>query len=1019
MANFDIELDPNTLTSIRALIVAMEGTFQVDFVPGFLRTLDQTLPIDSATFKVNTEKQHYEVGVQFGVKVGEDDEGDAKYLGIGINIAIKPDKLTGGKRPAEYGGLVEVPLSGGGITSLVFEGQFTAKAGDMWILQCTMVEEQSIPLHAIFGGVAPGVGAIIPEDFDIPLQQSLTLVITGRAGSARRARIILGVAFHTNIDMGQLPLVGINFKSDQTSAGLTLAFMAATYPFTHKEIKALDSVTEELATPFRFRSSSSLKQDLERGAYLVGYVNIGELKRSWYTPIRRRRGGVRSIGSSEIQQVPRAGVDDSPITLGDNGAWISVERSVGSVHLNKLGLIYKDGAAHLAPDLVVSLGELRLSLIGAAIRLPIPKGDLGFNVEGFGLEYENDSLHVRGAFLRAQRGEYEEYVGLASLQLSPGKKGKGVGLSAIGAYAHASGDQPSLFLYAALNAPLGGPPFFFVMGLAGGFGYNRSLRAPALEDVSSFPLVGQAVQGTGDWSSDESSSVIQDQLRQLAHYIPIQRDSGFLALGVKFTTCKLVDGFALATFAFGRTFELGLLGLARFQVPPKVSRAVVVVEIALQARFAPAEGLALIQGQLTSSSYILDPSCALTGGFAFATWFAGPHAGDFVFTLGGYHPRFSAPQHYPRVPRLGFDWRVGSVLSLRGESYFALCGHAVMAGGSLEAKFESGAAWASFRMGADFLICWKPYCYDIQIYLHFKFGLGSLSASLGASLRIWGPEFGGYAKLKVFLFSVKVKFGNQDSFAPKPISWEDFRDSFLPAGDEVCSIAVAGGLMKEVRPENGETIWVVNPIQCVLTTDSLIPNKEVHTPHMDAPLQGNPFGVAPVAVEPDDVKSTQTITLTHNGQPVKEGMFRFTPILRSMPAAMWAKPRVEGSGNSQRLKFPDVNNKALVTDLLVGARIEPAQPPKGGNTDTLPVSALRFDPDISKSVYDFPPLPEFRAIPGDDEARRDAIEQTLFSHSARDALLEELGFDSAQDVALNANLVETFVIAPQVKNIAA
>ena len=59
-------------------------------------------------------------------------------------------------------------------------------------------------------------------------------------------------------------------------------------------------------------------------------------------------------------------------------------------------------------------------------------------------------------------------------------------------------------------------------------------------------------------------------------------------------------------------------------------------------------------------------------------WFSGPHAGEFVLTLGGYHPSFHR-DGYPVVPRLGFVWTVSSFLVIKGESYFALTSEAMMA----------------------------------------------------------------------------------------------------------------------------------------------------------------------------------------------------------------------------------------------------------------------------------------------------------------------------------------------------
>ena len=54
----------------------------------------------------------------------------------------------------------------------------------------------------------------------------------------------------------------------------------------------------------------------------------------------------------------------------------------------------------------------------------------------------------------------------------------------------------------------------------------------------------------------------------------------------------------------------------------------------------------------------------LTGGFAFALWWKGPLAGQFVLTMGGYHPDFHR-DGYPDVPRLGLVWRISDAWSSR------------------------------------------------------------------------------------------------------------------------------------------------------------------------------------------------------------------------------------------------------------------------------------------------------------------------------------------------------------------
>ncbi|WPB81308.1 DUF6603 domain-containing protein [Archangium violaceum] len=1024
MATLDISIDPNTIQSVRDVIFALERTFQVSFLPEFLRTLDDTLPLQSVTFAANTAKQQYEFAVEFGIKIGEEGQGEdaeSKHLILGLSMVLKPDQASG-KFPhaAQYGAKVEVPVDWGDINGFIFEGQFTEKMGSTLVLQCNLVEEQALPLASLVGGVAPALGLAIPEDLAIPIRQNFLLVLMGQVTS-KRPRFLLGGGVSAGVDLGQLPLVGLYFTSGQTTANVSVDLLVATARFTKDEVKGINGVLEEMSSPMRIRASSATVQELEFGAYLVGYVAIGELIRSWYTPLKRRRTGtgVRSARGLIPRQLPRAALDDIPITLADNGAWLTVQRAVGPVHFEKLGLVYKDGAVQFVPEIVLSVGDLKLSLSGVAVRLPLPSGSTQLLLEGFGLEYENATLRIAGAFLRKKHDGYEEYAGMAALQM--GVKGQSLGLAAIGAYAVPNNGEPSLFLYATLDYPLGGPPFFFVTGLAAGFGYNRAFTAPALEDVQEFPLVKQAVEGTGDWNSDNATEAVATQLEALTRYLKIQPDTGFLTLGVKFTSFKMLDGFALLYAAIGKSFELGMLGLARLTVPfskpgSAAKDPLVFVELALQARFAPEEGVVMVRGQLTPSSYLLGKACRLTGGFAFATWFAGPHAGDFVLSQGGYHPSFKKPSHYPDVPRVGFNWQVDSKISIRGESYFTLCAHAVMAGGYLKASYESGSAWASFTMGADFLISWRPYAYDIRLYVSFKAGLGCLKGSIGADLHIWGPSFGGKAQLDFWLFSVTVKFGNQGGVAPLPIGWDDFRSSFLPEDREIVSAAVSEGLLRQYRSPQGDEVWIVNPKEFSLVTDSVIPSKKAVYVPSNQELKGNQaLGVAPMAMETNQLESEHRVSIKYKGTEVVANKFTVREEKRKVPEALWGPPKTQNVGGQKRLRFPGVNDRSFVEDTLAGLRLEPAPVPNPADTKDLPVELLRYETTSMPDAYSWQTLPGFRAQALEDDARRDAIRKSIASNAARDALLSSLGFTPAEHVTLRANVADLFVFAPQVK----
>ena len=149
----------------------------------------------------------------------------------------------------------------------------------------------------------------------------------------------------------------------------------------------------------------------------------------------------------------------------------------------------------------------------------------------------------------------------------------------------------------------------------------------------------------------------------------------------------------MLTIQFGKNLTIALFGAAAIQLPTPEdgSFAFAYAEIALKVLVEPDAGVLSVEAVLTSNSFIIDPACRLTGGLAFDAWFgSNSHAGDFVFTLGGYHPDFVKPAWYPSVPRLGFSWHLSDSLQASGESYFALTPSCVMGGGLLNVTFSAG-----------------------------------------------------------------------------------------------------------------------------------------------------------------------------------------------------------------------------------------------------------------------------------------------------------------------------------------
>ena len=67
------------------------------------------------------------------------------------------------------------------------------------------------------------------------------------------------------------------------------------------------------------------------------------------------------------------------------------------------------------------------------------------------------------------------------------------GLDLFGGYAHPttpSGTQfASFFAFGVLHAPIGGVPAFFITGIGLGFGINRELQTPTIDEVNTNPFM--------------------------------------------------------------------------------------------------------------------------------------------------------------------------------------------------------------------------------------------------------------------------------------------------------------------------------------------------------------------------------------------------------------------------------------------------------------------------------------------------------------------------------------------------
>jgi hypothetical protein len=913
-------------------------------------------------------------------------------------------------------------------TFAFLDEQTIASASDLLVATYSHKSgQQKLKLGELLGSVVQGDTDLTRalDSVEIDLKDALF----GFSKLGEEKKFLFGFDVGAELSLKKLPLVGKEFSADSNVSIDNLQVTAAWKPFTVNEVRRLNSLIpsgvnklpEATKTSADAGSGAAEHENgdsdsasaiaLREGLNIGARLNLGNISRPLALPAAGPPGTlpeeVTGPGPS-TDHIDTAETGGTPaVTTADNTSWLKIQKSLGPVHFERIGVLYKDAAVWFLLDATLTAAGLTLSLDGLFVGSPLNKFEPRFDLRGLGIDYRNDALEIGGAFLKVADNEY---AGAAVI------KARHLTLSALGLYKEMPDGHPSVFVYAVLDYPLGGPAFFFVTGLAAGFGYSRALKIPTIDKVESFSLVENARRGAG------MPENILTELNKLKDDITPAAGENFLAVGVKFTSFKIVDSFALLTVSFGNHFEMNLLGLSTLIAPPNAGAGVPPVaeaKLALKASFQPDKGFLGVQAQLTPGSYLLSKDCHLTGGFAFYCWFAGSeHDGDFALTLGGYHPHFRVPEHYPTVPRLGFNWQVSPELSLKGDAYFALTASALMAGGHLEANWRSGSVHAWFKLGADFLIAWQPYHYEIDAYVDMGvdvtfefFGTQHISVDVGTDLKIWGPEFSGEATIHLWIISFTVKFGAAPH-SPAPIDWPKFKTSFLPADKDVCAVAVNGGLVGK-DSKDAAHLGVINPRHFSLATNSVVPSTAGQYASKDAkhaiPLgrTAGRFGIAPLGVAATDLTSTQTITIKRKGEEVGNE-FDYSPIFKKVPTGQWGE-----------LVTPVLNGNQFVENALSGFNIRPRNDCLPGQAAAIPRSKLQGAVSGETAEYRWAAVKTFAAVSFDSEQkRRDELRRTLAAGAAvRSAVLKGLGFmpEDVGRIALEERLVDDFLVAPQIE----
>ena len=715
------------------------------------------------------------------------------------------------------------------------------------------------------------------------------------------------------------------------------------------------------------------------------------------------------------KQNPTSTKGEAP--ANDKTKWIDIDKTFGPIALHKIGFKYEDGAVWALINVDFLLGPLVFSLqglkVGCQLKFP-PKGeDFSVGIDGLGLRMDAGPVSLTGAFMKTPTAATEEYYqGLAILTFME------LTIEAFGGYGAMPNGDKAVFVFASVNYPFGGPPFFFIKGFSLGFGYNMNLDLPKVEELSSFPLLNTSL-----FLEDKSPT---EALTKLSQYIYPHSGGLWFAAGIKFSTFEVIDSSAMLIVDIGK-IQISVLGLSVMELP-KIGYAFVSIKLGIMVVVNIREGFFKAVLAVSDDSHVVHSECKVFGGVAFCSWFKGKNQGDFLFSVGGYHPRFKKPNHYPDVQRVGMSWMVNPLIRVGGNVYFTLTPSAVMAGFRFEAIFKAGPIKAWFVAIADFLIQWKPFYYDIFIGIRIGVKVGILEAELGVSLLIYGPPVGGIATVDLAIAEFDIEFGQQREDKPKLMSWENFDLKYLPQPevldakntkasskrylkaspkimDEVCRVNISSGLLKKAENKNGQEVWLVRADEFMMTTESVIPIHEISLSFYGDKVAGekgesikNPInsklGIRPMGVT-NLYYSHHEVKITNLANEIVN--WKATAKTNAVPAALWATTPVKE-------KVPEAEKIPATVGLRQIVAVAKNQPPatltRIGNFKYVPVTNRLIlsgkKEFIHSELFDMPAESRSQLITDSilstKEIRNELIDEvnTFFGLDEQDRIAEDL-----------------------------
>ena len=636
-------------------------------------------------------------------------------------------------------------------------------------------------------------------------------------------------------------------------------------------------------------------------------------------------GPVGPMGETPMVGMSYSAANTATTTTAAGSATGKWTKTIGPLTIRSISLKLQHGYLYIMLDVSVMLGPVGGNVKGFGIGIPLSSNlhsidtsrSISIILSSIGIELDRPPVELAGELRKVSRATngvtVEGFEGGLVLGIEAYTFVAGGGYYDKVTDPKTGKTFKSLFVFAELDGPIAELELGSLSDLTGGIGYNSQITMPTIDNVTTFPFIA-----TNTRSGSDPLSILDGYLNANPPWFTPADGPLWFAIGITANALSSLTVKSVAVLDWSSDVKFAICADAQATFPAGVTNDAELfarVDMGFLAEVEPSKGIFHAEGQLTPKSFIMSQACHLAGGFALCLWSEGSgHNGDWVFTIGGYHPAYQKPMWYPRPIRLNIKWQYDSNIYIHGEAYFAITPKVCMGGGKLSLQYISGSLQAYFDAWLDFLINYKPFSFSadigITIKIHYTCKIFWVSTTFdvdfGASVDIKGPPLAGVVHVNWHIISFIIHFGNANP-QTAALTWDQFYGLLLQLPDDtpptILDVTTGQG-MHTIHPTSGVLSNTSNPsliIQQNTKTEVLLADRATFSFSFTSafPLTSISYGAGDqvqgtsqktddLYIKPMHVSTAVTSELTVTITGVNSlASFSWSPIYKEVPTAIW------------------------------------------------------------------------------------------------------------------------------------